>query len=716
MKALTNLLILFLLTFASLGDAKDIESLEDLTLIPATGFNLIVTHPSMSASQPLKLGSSKEFVTGLIDLTSEITGTLPIANGGTGSATQNFVDLTTTQSVSGDKNFTSGTFSGTLAVTGLSTFSSGSFSGPLSAGQFATVGLPAAASYDGYLVYDTTVNELLLSDGATWNGIGTTIYSNPNPSFANTEIFGAGATATATYAVSFGTNANAVGSNSVAIGSGANSNNTGSITLGAGAFAIGNDSISIGTNANTNNKASSIIMGTNAISRTANSFVLGGAGSEIEHIYIGAGEYAPNGNHNEVSIRPTRPTAKTDTQGGELVLAGAGSTGTAVGASVKIQTQTATSVSGVTENTTWSDMFEARGDGEIILNAENAVTADGSMWNNSVSIYLDETAGTTILKSKNSAGSVATVTLGAVSVPAITDLDTFYRDDFSVNTTAFFSVTGDNATPDNAGTGTMSGSLISRGSGTAMNGITDLGFLSSGAGTNDFFLSDTISVSDIAASQTATFSFWYEYNGADDDMSFIVLDSTNDTVISHATNHDLKLTSEPTRFYATIDIPSTCTDIRYGFQRNAGTTKTLYFTNVTFKTPMLELFETKTLSADVSTTSDVANLQFDNLTIGRKYNLGGVLRGTVITALKVIAYSAASGAGTEYAVILDRSNGSGTSETHSGGVNLTFEAVSTSVYIRLITPFSDVLNGDGTNGESFLTLTEKVDVAETTKF
>lgn len=43
----------------------------------------------------------------LIDLTSEVTGVLPVANGGTGSATQNFVDLTTGQTVAGVKTFSS---------------------------------------------------------------------------------------------------------------------------------------------------------------------------------------------------------------------------------------------------------------------------------------------------------------------------------------------------------------------------------------------------------------------------------------------------------------------------------------------------------------------------------------------------------------------------------------------------------------------------------
>jgi hypothetical protein len=37
------------------------------------------------------------------------SGTLPLLNGGTGSATQNFVDLTTTQSIAGAKTFTSST-------------------------------------------------------------------------------------------------------------------------------------------------------------------------------------------------------------------------------------------------------------------------------------------------------------------------------------------------------------------------------------------------------------------------------------------------------------------------------------------------------------------------------------------------------------------------------------------------------------------------------
>jgi hypothetical protein len=56
------------------------------------------------------------------NLSSAATGILPVANGGTGSSTQNFVDLTTAQTVAGNKTFSGNTsVGGTLGVTGAST-------------------------------------------------------------------------------------------------------------------------------------------------------------------------------------------------------------------------------------------------------------------------------------------------------------------------------------------------------------------------------------------------------------------------------------------------------------------------------------------------------------------------------------------------------------------------------------------------------------------
>lgn len=58
-----------------------------------------------TATQVLHSGSTPSW--GAISLTADVSGILPIASGGTGSTTQNFVDLTTAQSVAGIKTFSS---------------------------------------------------------------------------------------------------------------------------------------------------------------------------------------------------------------------------------------------------------------------------------------------------------------------------------------------------------------------------------------------------------------------------------------------------------------------------------------------------------------------------------------------------------------------------------------------------------------------------------
>lgn len=55
---------------------------------------------------------------GNVNVGTQVTGTLPVANGGTGSATQNFIDLTTNQaSIAGNKTFTGNTtFSNNVTI------------------------------------------------------------------------------------------------------------------------------------------------------------------------------------------------------------------------------------------------------------------------------------------------------------------------------------------------------------------------------------------------------------------------------------------------------------------------------------------------------------------------------------------------------------------------------------------------------------------------
>ena len=74
-------------------------------------------------------------------LATEVTGTLPIANGGTGSSTQNFVDLTTSQTIAGNK-----TFSGAISA------------GPISAGDINAGAITANASISTEITTNLTIN------------------------------------------------------------------------------------------------------------------------------------------------------------------------------------------------------------------------------------------------------------------------------------------------------------------------------------------------------------------------------------------------------------------------------------------------------------------------------------------------------------------------------------------------------------------------------
>ena len=85
----------------------------------------VVTGAVADAGTALATGGQiYDFVTGQgylssVDLTSDVSGVLPIANGGTGSSTQNFVDLSSSQTIGGVKTFSSNaTFNGDIAVNG----------------------------------------------------------------------------------------------------------------------------------------------------------------------------------------------------------------------------------------------------------------------------------------------------------------------------------------------------------------------------------------------------------------------------------------------------------------------------------------------------------------------------------------------------------------------------------------------------------------------
>jgi hypothetical protein len=93
---------------------------------------------------------------------SALTGTISVANGGTGSTTKNFVDLTTNQIIAGDKSFTGTT--ATYDLNGTNGFFASSLgtNGPTSLGSTLIV--------NGNLTLNGTANAVGNISSGTWNG------------------------------------------------------------------------------------------------------------------------------------------------------------------------------------------------------------------------------------------------------------------------------------------------------------------------------------------------------------------------------------------------------------------------------------------------------------------------------------------------------------------------------------------------------------------
>ena len=225
----------------------------------ATGTSLQLS--GLDASRPVKTDASKNLVSGNIDLasTDDVSGILPVANGGTGSTTKNFVDLTTNQTVAGSKTWSNlGTFSAGLTVTG------------------GTVNLNNDASTNGVNIGGTGIQTIAIGAGGTG---AKTISIGDGASTGSTSIeSGTGAlnigVSNAARTITIGTNTagtaqtvninNTANAGIVNIGNGMT---TGSITIGGTGAHTGNINIGTGT-------------GTQAIN-------LGTGGTNIKTISIG---------------------------------------------------------------------------------------------------------------------------------------------------------------------------------------------------------------------------------------------------------------------------------------------------------------------------------------------------------------------------------------------------------------------------------------------
>jgi hypothetical protein len=103
---------------------KSCSTLDDI-LATKTGLQIRITVDSTVLSPNQPIGSVPFAARARVAESAEsVSSVIPIANGGTGSATQSFVDLTTNQSVAGNKTFSGTTTASSLDVTGSTTTAS----------------------------------------------------------------------------------------------------------------------------------------------------------------------------------------------------------------------------------------------------------------------------------------------------------------------------------------------------------------------------------------------------------------------------------------------------------------------------------------------------------------------------------------------------------------------------------------------------------------
>jgi hypothetical protein len=182
--------------------------------------------------------------TGAVGLaSSDVTGILPIANGGTGSATQNFVDLTTNQSAAGNKTFTGATILAATTVVGLANINTSGSAATL-IGNSST---PVAINGSSIDIQDIALHYVHIN---TNNGTGTTSIGNAGASGSDNVDIESATGKSVSVNVQAGTAATNIGTGS----------NTGLITIGN----AGNSLALIG-GANWSATAAGVITATNFV-------------------------------------------------------------------------------------------------------------------------------------------------------------------------------------------------------------------------------------------------------------------------------------------------------------------------------------------------------------------------------------------------------------------------------------------------------------------
>lgn len=183
---------------------KDVAiSTNDIMTINATE-----VFPSLTASQPVKLNSSKQLITGLINATSDITGTIPDSN-----LPSNLVHTNVQETISSSKIFTSSqtfNFGLTTSSATVSNLTAGNCVQAGTNGLLTTAGLPCGSGSGGTTVYNATatagfpfglsVTTLTVTQTVNFNSVGNINFNaNTNLNISSGATFNSLANSSTTF-------------------------------------------------------------------------------------------------------------------------------------------------------------------------------------------------------------------------------------------------------------------------------------------------------------------------------------------------------------------------------------------------------------------------------------------------------------------------------------------------------------------------------------